>query len=111
MKRIFLIISVAVSISLILLASIQQSNAEYEAQAQKYLSEGLYDEAMQVYHHAHLHLGLLKTIVHHFGKFNAFLAILGTLFILTGIFLKKKSSSKRLPLVRVTQDFNWNQTE
>ena len=109
MKRAFTSLIVSVSAFLLVFVSIHQSVAQHKVLAQNYLSEGLYDEAMQEYHQSTFHQELLKGLVHLFGEFNAFLAILGTLFILSGLLLKKPLTKRPVKKIKFTEEFNEHQ--
>jgi len=89
------------------IVAIRHSAAIHKAQAQQYLSEGLYDEAMQSYQHSFLRLGIFEKTVHLFGEFNAFLTTLGILLIFSGLLIKRKRQPLRIKQVRITRPFNW----
>ena len=96
--------SVTFAVGILLITSIRQSVAEQRAMADTYLSQGLYDEAMVAYQNSTLHLRLFRQAVQWFGEFNAFLATIGALLILTGLFLKRPAS-RRIKQIHFTKEF------
>jgi ABC-type multidrug transport system permease subunit len=89
MKRTVFTLSILFAVFVLLISSMRQSAAEQKQIARDYISQGLYDEAMQAYTQSQSHFSVLKATVRLFGEFNAFLAILGILFIITGLLIKK----------------------
>lgn len=84
---------------------VYQTVSAHETQAREYLSQGLYDEALQAYEASTLHSKVLKVFISLFGKFNSMLAFLGILFIATGILIRP--SSLPVKKIKITKEFNW----
>src|SRR3989344_3887119 len=96
MKRWMMVMSVTFAVGLLLITSIRQSVAEQRAMADAYLAQGFYDEAMVAYQNATLHLRIFRQAVQWFGEFNAFLATVGALLILSGLLMKRPLSKNRI---------------
>ncbi len=71
-------------------ASVRQTIAQHEEQAKFYISQGLYDEALQEYNHSFTNLDMLKSTIHLFGEFNAFLATVGLLLLGSGLLMRRR---------------------
>ena len=104
MKRFITFMAVLTSAFLMLIVTIQQSVAKHSAQAENFISEGLYDEALSAYHQSSFYMKFLGKTVHLFGEFNAFLAILGIFFVLSGLLLRP-SHKGRVKQIRITAPF------
>ncbi len=109
MKRLVWVMIATFSMTIILMAHMRQSIAEHRLAAKAYIAEGLYEEGMLEYYRSNLHLKLFQGTIHLLGKMNAFLALFGMLFILSGVFLEKIVPKNSLKLVRINEDFNWRE--
>jgi len=90
MKRVWITVTIILSVFLMTVASVRQTIAEHEAQAKVYISQGLYDEALQEYNRSFTNLHLLKSTIHLFGEFNAFLTTLGILLLSSGLLIRRR---------------------
>lgn len=90
MKRVWLTVAIILSVFLMTVASVRQSIAQHEVQAKSYISQGLYDEALQEYNRSFTNLSMLKSTIHLFGEFNAFLATVGILFLASGLLIRRR---------------------
>lgn len=90
MKRVWLTVTIILSIFLMTVASVRQTIAQHEVQAKFYISQGLYDEALQEYNRSFTNLSMLKSTIHLFGEFNAFLTTLGILFLASGLLIRRR---------------------
>lgn len=109
MKRLLTFMGTGTLIFLILIAAVHLGVSRQEAMAKLYLSQGLYDEAMQAYASTSFYGSILKGTVLLMGEFNAIVALIGFLFFCAGLYFKKWQSKSPLKQVRVTEEFNWNQ--
>ena len=104
MKRFITFIAILTSAFLMLIVTIRQSVAEHSAQAASFASEGLYDEALMAYHQSSFYMNFLGKIVHLFGEFNAFLAILGVFLVMSGLLLRPATKGC-VKQIRITAPF------
>ncbi len=105
MKRLLTLMGIGTAAFLIVIASVKLGITQQEADAKLYLSQGLYDEAMQAYARSSLYGSLLKGAVLLMGEFNAFLALFGILFFGTGLYLKKWQNKSAVKQVKITEEF------
>jgi len=109
MKRLLTLMGTGTVSFLILIAAVHLGMTRQEETAKLYLSQGLYDEAMQAYASSSFYGATLKGMVLLMGEFNAVVALIGFLFFGVGLYLKKGGRKAPLKQVKVTEEFNWNQ--
>ena len=90
MKRVWITITMILSVFLMTVASVRQTIAQHEEQAKTYIEQGLYDEALQEYNRSFTNLSMLKSTIHLFGEFNAFLTTLGILLLSSGLLIRRR---------------------
>lgn len=105
MKRLLTLMGIGTAAFLIVIASVKLGITQQEADAKLYLSQGLYDEAMQSYARSSLYGSILKGAWLLMGEFNAFLALFGFLFFGAGLYLKKWQNKSALKQVKITKEF------
>ena len=105
MKRYVTTMSLVLSTALLLMSVAFRTVSAHEVQAKEYISQGLYDEAIQEYEALSFHSKLLRNMVQLFGKFNSFLALTGIFFITTGLLIKTPNA--HVKKIKITKDFNW----
>ncbi|HBQ20368.1 MAG: hypothetical protein A2Z91_05360 [Deltaproteobacteria bacterium GWA2_38_16] len=106
MKRFLTIFGITIAVFLLSIGALRQSMAQHEKLAKAYVTEGLYDEALQEYHHFSTTTALFKSTIRLFGEFNAFLAIVGLFFIAGGFLIKKPLSKNHVNRIRITKNLN-----
>lgn len=106
MKRFILAMVILSSIFLMLIVAIRQTTAYHQLKAQEYMTQGLYDEAMQEFAHTTSQVKILKASVQLFGKLNALLVGLSILFFLSHLILKKSIPKDHVQKIKITKDFH-----
>lgn len=109
MKRYLTFMGTGTVIFLILIAMVHLGISRQETMAKLYLSQGLYDEAMQAYAGSSFYGSILKGMMLLMGEFNAIVALIGFLTFSAGLYFKKWQKISPLKQVKVTEEFNWNQ--
>jgi hypothetical protein len=105
MKRLLTLMGIGTAAFLIVIASVKLGITQQEADAKLYLSQGLYDEAMQAYARSSLYGSILKGVLLLMGEFNATLSLFGFLFFGASLYLKKWQKKSPLKQVKITEEF------